>query len=64
MKDPTLLDLRASAVNKPISARFAAAIERGGLKPPNRGRRAGNWELGELLDEGPGWQDFVAADCA
>ena len=61
LKDPTVLNLRASAVNKPLSARFAAAIERAGLKPANRGRRAGDWELGELLDEGPGWQDFVGS---
>jgi serine/threonine protein kinase len=59
LKDPTILNLRANAISRPVSARFAAAIERAGLKPANRGRRAGDWELGELLDEGPGWQDFL-----
>lgn len=61
LKDPTVLNLRAGAINKPLSARVAAAIERAGLKPANRGRRAGDWELGELLDEGPGWQDFLGS---
>lgn len=59
LKDPTVVNLRASAINKPTSKRISDAIEQAGLKPANRGRKAGDWELGELIDEGPGWQDFV-----
>lgn len=58
LKNPERLNLRPTLINKPISKRIADAIEQAGLKPTNRGRKAGDWELQELLDEGPGWQDF------
>src|SRR6266542_3444897 len=61
MKDPTTLGSRGNPINKPLSARIALALDQAGLRPSNRGRRAGDWELGDLLDEGPGWQDFDAA---
>jgi serine/threonine protein kinase len=61
LKDPTTVGLRANAINKPLSAKIAQALDQAGLKPSNRGRKVGDWELGELLDEGPGWQDFVAS---
>ena len=35
-----------------------AEAQQAGIRPANRGRKAGDWELGQLLDEGPGWQDF------
>jgi len=60
LKDPTTLGLRGQTVNKPLSAKLAQALDQAGLRPWNRGRRAGDWELGDLLDEGPGWQDFAA----
>lgn len=60
LKDPSSAGLRAGAVNKPTSKRIADAIELAGLKPANRGRKAGDWDLDNLLDEGPGWQDFAA----
>lgn len=59
IKDPSKANLRGTSINKPLSTKIAAAVEQAGLKPSNRGRRAGDWELGELLDEGPGWQDFL-----
>jgi serine/threonine protein kinase len=58
LKDPMLLQARPTLINKPLSKRVADAIEAAGLKPVNRGRKAGDWEIGELLDKGPGWQDF------
>lgn len=61
LKDPSTVNLRGTSINRPLSAKLAEAIEQAGLKPSNRGRRVGDWELGELLDEGPGWQDFVAS---
>jgi len=60
LKDPSVAGLRGAAINKPISLRLAEALDQAGLKPSNRGRRVGDWELNELLDEGPGWQDFAA----
>lgn len=60
LKDPTTVNLRGTAVNKPLSAKLAQALDGAGLQASNRGRKVGDWELGELLDEGPGWQDFLA----
>jgi hypothetical protein len=59
LKDPAKIGLPGHLVNKPMSARLAQALDQAGLHPSNRGRRAGDWQLGALLDEGPGWQDFV-----
>lgn len=61
IKDPSTINLRGTSVNRPVSAKLGDAIDQAGLKPSNRGRRAGDWELGELLDEGPGWQDFLGS---
>ena len=60
LKNPELVGQRARAINRPTSKRIADAIDQAGLKPLNRGRKVGDWELGELIDEGPGWQDFHA----
>lgn len=61
VKDPTVVSQRGTSINRPLSAKIAEAIDQAGLRPSNRGRRAGDWELGALLDEGPGWQDFAAS---
>ena len=61
LKDPTILGIRGTSINRPLSVKLAEAIEQAGLKPSNRGRRVGDWELGELLEEGPGWQDFLGS---
>jgi len=61
IKDPSTINLRGSSINRPLSGKLAEAIAQAGLKPSNRGRRVGDWELGELLDEGPGWQDFLGS---
>lgn len=36
------------------------AIEQAGIRPPGRGRRVGDYQLGQLLGEGENWQDFAA----
>lgn len=59
-KEPSVANVRGTAVNRPLSARIADAIDQAGLHPSNRGRKVGDWDLGALLDEGPGWQDFAA----
>lgn len=61
LKDPTTVHLRSNAINRLLSTKVAQALDRAGLQASNRGRRVGDWELGELLDEGPGWQDFLAS---
>jgi len=60
LKDPSKVGQRATAIDRPLSARVAQALGTAGLQPSNRGRKVGDWELGELLDEGPGWQDHLA----
>jgi len=60
LKDPSSVGERGIAINRPLSKRIAEALDSAGLQASNRGRRVGDWELGELLDEGPGWQDFLA----
>jgi len=40
------------------------AIERAGIRAPGRGRRVGDYELGQLLGEGENWQDFAARHAA
>ena len=60
IKDPTSLGKRGHAVDRPMSRAIAEAIRQAGLLPSNRGRKVGDWELGDPIDEGPGWQDFAA----
>ena len=60
LKDPSMLGLRGTAINKPMSKKLAEAIGQAGIVSSNRGRTVGDWELEDLLDEGPGWQDFHA----
>jgi serine/threonine protein kinase len=43
---------------------IARAIEQAGIRPPGRGRRAGDYELQKLLTEGENWQDFAARHVA
>jgi serine/threonine protein kinase len=38
----------------------AQALEQAGVRPSQRTRKVGDLELKELLDEGPGYQDFAA----
>jgi serine/threonine protein kinase len=39
-------------------------IEQAGIRAPGRGRRVGDYELGQLLGEGENWQDFAARHAA
>ncbi|WP_165982469.1 BREX system serine/threonine kinase PglW [Dankookia rubra] len=52
----------------PIDAVAAKAIgramEQAGIRPPGRGRRVGDYELGQLLTEGENYQDFAARHAA
>ena len=40
------------------------AIDQAGIRPPGRGRRVGDYELGQLITEGENWQDFAARHAA
>ncbi len=48
------------AVDRPMAKLIAAAIEQAGIRPSQKRRQVGDLQLGELLDEGTGYQDHVA----
>lgn len=43
---------------------WVRAIEQAGIRAPGRGRRVGDYEIGQLLGEGENWQDFAARHAA
>lgn len=49
---------------RPLSTRdadlIARALEAAGVRASRRARRVGDYELGELLEEGPGYQEYAA----
>ncbi len=48
-------------VDGAVAAQLARALERAGVRPSNRARRVGSYELvGRPLDDGASWQDFEA----
>ena len=61
LKEPAKARRKGQPINKPLSDKIAQALASAGLHPSNRGRKVGDWDLGELLDEGPGWQDWLAS---
>jgi serine/threonine protein kinase len=52
--------LGARRIDKPMAKRIAEALEQAGIRPSQRHRRVGDLELGEMIDEGPAYQDFEA----
>jgi len=47
-------------IDKPMAKRIAVALDQAGVRPSQRTRKVGDLDLKELLDEGPGYQDFAA----
>lgn len=45
--------------NRPMAKAVSRALEQAGIRPSQRSRRVGDYELKNLLDEGPGYQDFL-----
>ncbi|KKM20991.1 hypothetical protein LCGC14_1639940, partial [marine sediment metagenome] len=45
--------------NRPMAKAVTRALEQAGVRPSHRSRRVGDYELKDLLDEGPGYQDFL-----
>ncbi len=50
---------KGKAVDRPMSLAIGRAMEQAGIRPSNLQRRVGDYELGDLLYDGPGYQDFV-----
>ena len=55
---------RRGVVDASAARGIAQAMKQAGIRPPGRGRRVGDYELGQLLTEGENWQDFVAKHVA
>ena len=47
-------------IDKPMAKRITLALEQAGVRPSQRTRKVGDLDLKELLDKGPGYQDFAA----
>ncbi|CAB4736136.1 unannotated protein [freshwater metagenome] len=60
LKDPSIANIIGTAINTPLSKRIADALGQLGIRATSKHRRLGDWNLGALLDEGEGWQDFEA----
>jgi serine/threonine protein kinase len=55
---------RGPAVDRPLSAALAKAMEQADIRQSERYRQAGSYRLVELLDEGDTWQDYRATHAA
>ena len=55
---------RRSTPDTAATRAWVRAIEQAGIRAPGRGRRVGDYELGQLLGEGENWQDFAARHTA
>jgi serine/threonine protein kinase len=51
---------RRGSVDSNVARATHRAVEQAGIRPRLRSRRVGDYELGEQLGEGEGWQDFLA----
>ncbi|HBE68937.1 MAG TPA: BREX system serine/threonine kinase PglW [Planctomycetaceae bacterium] len=52
-------DLR-STIDTKVARALAKAIDDSGIRPSQKSRRIGDFELGELIADGPGYQDRIA----
>lgn len=51
-------------IDRVVAKGIARALEQAGMRPSQRARRVGDYEIGRLLLEGPGYQDFEATNVA
>ena len=61
---PGLSEHPRGTFDRPMAKAVSRGLEQIGIKPSQRSRRVGDYELGELLDEGPGYQDFLGKHAA
>jgi serine/threonine protein kinase len=50
--------------DRPMAKAVTRAFEEIGIKPSRRSRRVGDYDLERILDEGPGYQDFLGKHVA
>ena len=56
--------MRRTARDPSVTRAWLRAVEQAGIRPPTRGRRIGDYELGQTLTEGDNWQDFIGKHTA
>ena len=56
--------MRRTARDRSATRAWLRAVEQAGIRPPTRGRRMGDYELGQTLTEGDNWQDFIGKHTA
>jgi len=61
---PGLAEKPRGTFNRPTGKAVARALEQVGIKPSHRSRRVGDYELQGIIDEGPGYQDFLGKHVA
>jgi hypothetical protein len=61
---PGLSELPRGTFDRPMVKAVSRALDKIGLRPSNRSRRVGDYELQGMLDEGPGYQDFLGKHVA
>ncbi|WP_182870885.1 BREX system serine/threonine kinase PglW [Stieleria mannarensis] len=49
-----------SLIDSKVAKALSRAMEQAGIRPSQRSRRVGDYVLGELLEDGPGFQDRLA----
>ncbi|MDH3599660.1 MAG: BREX system serine/threonine kinase PglW, partial [Candidatus Tectomicrobia bacterium] len=47
--------------DRPTSRMISQAMEQAGIRPSQRHRKVSDYELGDLIEEGPGYQDWQAS---
>lgn len=53
-----------SRIDRPVARALAQAMEQAGIRPTQRSRKVGDFVLGKLAFEGPGYQDWEATHVA
>ena len=61
---PPVATRRGGRVDGSTAKAIARAMEQAGIRPSNRSRRVGDYELGSLLFQGPAYQDYEASHVA
>jgi len=56
---PGLSEQPRGTFDRPMGKALTRALEQIGIKPSQRSRRVGDYELRGVIDEGPGYQDFL-----
>lgn len=61
---PGLSERPRGTFDRPMAKAVGRALEQIGIRPSQRSRRVGDYELQGMIDEGPGYQDFLGKHVA